>query len=335
MRLGRDRTFSFAPFILGIHPISPMSVNNPDLILYAQHGWADDHKTIATLAAQLATPKTLVLTPNLGYLKTWLRIEPLIQAVEASAATMIQDYPDVPLRVIGHSMGGLIWTEVLSRHREWWERVESFVLVGSPIGGADLARAVDPLGLGVGIARDLGVNRRSLAEAIAAQIPTLVIAGDIDQGSDGTVVVQCTKIFGAEFVRLSNVDHVGLKNHPAVAAAIQDFWGLTASRAVPAPLLPAHPADVVSQAVIKRLQTVPGMTDAHERDFAKATTWLTFQHGVTLRIWTHPLGIDHVFVADPSGTCLYGGFVGWLHKADLTTVLADLQTHPDVTHCVL
>ncbi|MDX2239175.1 MAG: alpha/beta hydrolase [Leptolyngbyaceae cyanobacterium bins.302] len=298
-----------------------MSMHAPDFILYAQHGWADEHQAIAALAASLATPETLVITPNLGYLKTWIRIEPLIQAVEASVANMIAQYPAVPIRAIGHSMGGLIWLEVLARHPEWWEQMESLVLVGSPVGGADLARAFDPLSLGLGIARDLGTNRREIAEAIAAKVPTLVIAGDVDNGSDGTVVIQCTKIFGAEFVRLPGLDHVALKNHPLVAETIQQFWAATSdldqSNKQPDPF---------SYALIKKLQAVDGMTDGHERDFARAEVFHSFANGISIRTWKNLMGIDHVFVACAEGTCLYSGFVGWLHTEHLQHTLNGLRT---------
>lgn len=285
-------------------------------ILYALHGWADDHTTIATLATALATPDTLVVTPNLGILKTWLRIEPLVQATEASVSLSMSQYPNLPIRLIGHSMGGLIWLEVLTRHPEWWARIESLVLIGSPVGGSDLARAFDIWGVGVGIARDLGTNRREIAEAIATKIPTLVISGDVDNGSDGTVTVQCTKIFGAEFVRLPGIDHVGLKNHPLVAAAIREFWALEQA---PSPIV----CDL-SYTLIKRLQAVPGMTDGHDRDFARANVFLICDD-ITIRTWRNPMGIDHVFVANAAGECLYGGFVGWLHAEDLKRTLRELQ----------
>jgi hypothetical protein len=298
-----------------------MSSSAYQYILYAQHGWADDHTTIASLASALFAPGTLVITPNLGMLKTWLRIEPLIEALEASVGNTIVQYPHVPIRAIGHSMGGLIWIEVLSRHPEWWPRMDSLVLIGSPVGGADLARAFDPLRVGLGIARDLGVNRREKAEAIAAKIPTLVIAGDIDQGSDGTVTVQCTKVFGAEFIRLAGIDHVALKNHAAVAIAIERFWRKleTVGRNL------GTTVSDFEYCLIKRIQAIQGITDGHERDFPKAKIFLTYDNGVTIRTWKNLMGIDHIFVASPEGECLYSGFVGWLDAEVFHQTLKNLK----------
>ena len=156
---------------------------SPQFLLFAQHGWADTSRAIASLAHTIVPPETPVIAPDLGWLRTWLRIEPLIQQVEAAATKALEDYPDHAWRIMGHSMGGLIWIELLHRHPEWQFRVHSLALVGAPVGGSDLGRIIDPLGLGIAIARDLGVNRRPLAEAIAAQVPTVVIAGDSDGGA--------------------------------------------------------------------------------------------------------------------------------------------------------
>src|SRR5215216_4800699 len=158
----------------------------PGFILCAQHGWADTSRDMAKLAHTLASTDTLVVTPDLGWFQTWLRIEPLILRVDQQITAVLGANPDARLRIIGHSMGGLIWLEVLHRHRSWWARVDSLVLLACPVGGADLARMVDPIQMGIGIARDLGTDRRPIAEAIAQQISTLSIAGDVDGGSDGT-----------------------------------------------------------------------------------------------------------------------------------------------------
>ena len=297
-----------------------MIATAPEFVLYAQHGWADGGRAMRLLAQTLATSEALIVAPSLGYMKTWLRIEPLIQAIEQLVITTTLQYPELPIRIMGHSMGGLIWLEVLDRHPEWWSKVESIVLIGSPVGGADLARALDPMKWGLGIARDLGASRRPMAEAIAAQIPMLVIAGDIDDGSDGTVPISATKVFGAEFVSIPNVDHASLKAHPAVAEAIQQFWDVPKDRDCE----PMEPD--LSILLIRRLQAIDGMTDGHRRGFDQSSLFLTLEDGTTLRTWINPWGIDHVFVACPEGTCLYSGFVGWGHARELQGTLESLKS---------
>lgn len=296
--------------------MTPMNPT-PDFILFAQHGWADTHHAIASLARSLATPQSHLVTPNLGWLKTWWRIEPLIQQVEIIATETITQYPDTPIRIIGHSMGGLIWLEILNQHPEWWSQIESCVLVASPIGGADLARLIDPLGIGIGIAGALGINRRQMAQSIAKMIPTLVIAGDKDGGSDGTITLESTKFPHAKFVSIPNLAHAQLKNHPTVTKIIRKFWANPT-------LTPPDFLGFTAQ-LIERLQSIPGMTDAHPRDFSRSQPYLTFANGFTIRRWTNPLQVDHVFVASPEGKCLYSGFVGWMHRAALNQTLAEIR----------
>ena len=288
-----------------------------ELILYAQHGWADTHRRIAGLAECIAPPNTKIVAPNLGLIKTWFWIDPLIQTVEAVAIANWQQHPGVPIRIVGHSMGGLIWLEVLHRHPEWWYQVDSIVLVGSPVGGSDLGHIFDPWGWGIGIARDLGKNRRVIAEAISAHIPTLVIAGNTDGGSDGTVILGATQFRYTYFVELPGISHPALRDHPQVEAAILEFWA-TDKR-------PQPPPSGLESTIIQRLQTVSGITDAHPRDFLKTEPWLQFEDGLTLRTWRNILGIHHVFLGSSAGECLYSGFVGWRHTADLHQALDTIR----------
>ncbi|MGD2182884.1 alpha/beta fold hydrolase [Lusitaniella coriacea] len=292
--------------------------NAPDFILYAQHGWADNAIAIASLTHSLATPRTKAIVPDLGWFKTWLRIEPLIQNLEGQVKQTLIEYPQTPLRIIGHSMGGLIWLELLHRHPEWRSRVHSLILVASPVGGADLARIIDPFRWGIGIARDLGTNRRAIAESIAAEIPTLVIAGDIDNGSDGTIPLGSTQCARTQFIRLEGVSHPQLKNSPQLVPLIRNFWKNPV-------LTPAAPPDVASP-IIERLRAIPGMTDAHPRHFSKAKRAIALNNGLTLRTWKNGMGIEHIFLANATGECLYSGFVGWSHSQSLAQTLAEFQT---------
>lgn len=287
-----------------------------EYILFVQHGWADDNRAMTALAHCLTQgdPATQLVVPNLGYVQTWIRIEPLVRLVESIALSYINRYPAARFKIVGHSMGGLIWLELLNRHPEWWPRVHSLVLVASPVGGADLGRMIDPLRLGVGIASDLGKSRRTIAEQIAAHIPTLVIAGNVDGGSDGTVTVECTKIPHAWFVCLPYLSHPALRNAPEVASTILQFWeNLTLGERI----------DAVP--VVQRLRLVPGMTDGHWRDFPKAKPHLHLEEGGAVKLWISPFAIHHVFVADPDDQCLYAGFVGWLHIYDLKQALEEIQ----------
>lgn len=291
----------------------------PSYILYAQHGWADVNRGIGQLATQVACPQAKIVVPNLGFINTWIRIAPLVDRVEAIAHQTQSEYPDAPIRIVGHSMGGLIWLEVLARNPQWWPRVESLVLVASPVGGANLGRLFDPMALGIGIARDLGANRRAIAEQIAANIPTLIIAGDYDGGSDGVVTVECTKFQRASYVVVNNINHDRMKKHPAVATIIQEFWQDRDRLCVPTPI------ETYCDRVIRQLQAIPGMTDAHYRGFRVSQIWATLPEGLSLRTWQNRLGIHHVFLSNQAGDCLFAGFVGWPHTEALYETLQHLS----------
>lgn len=296
-----------------------MVTNKPNYILFAQHGWADNGQAIAALASSVATSKIAIVAPTLGFIKTWIRINPLIQKVEQIAIDTIARYPNTPIRIMGHSMGALIWLEVLNLHPEWWSLVESLVLIASPVGGAHLGRIIDPLGLGIGMARDLGINRRHIAQRIAAVIPTLIIAGDLDGGSDGTITVESTRFLNAKFVCLSGLHHAMMKNHPTVAATIRDFWAESNK-----PFLSTAEPDL-SALIIQRLQQVIGMTDAHRRHFGRSRVYITFKDGITIRIWKNPFQVEHVFIANCDNECLYSGFVGWIHAENLSKTLEEIK----------
>lgn len=300
---------------------------SPSYILYAQHGWADINTGISRLATQIACPRAKVIVPNLGFVNTWIRIAPLVDRVEAIAHQTQTQHPNTPIRIVGHSMGGLIWLEVLARNPQWWPQVESLVLVASPVGGADLGRLFDPFEWGLGIARDLGTNRRPLAEKIAAQIPTLIIAGDYDGGSDGVVPIECTKFCRASYVTVNNIDHDRMKKHPAVAQIIQQFWQSRDHLCVP---------DVVETEcdhIIRQLQSIPGITDAHYRGFTASQPWAKLSTGLTLRTWQNRMGIHHIFLSNPSGDCLFAGFVGWPHTEALYETLWHLKESSPQSIC--
>ena len=286
-------------------------------LLFAQHGWADNGKDLNQLAQQLIPKGSQIIAPSLGYWQTWLRIEPLIQKLSLIVEMAIANAPQASLRIIAHSMGGLLWLELLARNPQWLKKTESLVLIASPIGGSDLARIIDPFDIGIGIARDLALNRRKLAETIANQIPTLVIAGDIAHGSDGTIPVESTKIDQAQLVCLPGLAHAALKTDPGLVPIIHRFWNNPA-------ILSIAEDDYASQ-IIRYLRVTPGMIDTDYREFGRSQTILQLKQGITIRAWKNFAQIEHIFVADASAQCLYAGFVSWRHQQPLRTMLKQIQ----------
>lgn len=294
-----------------------MSNYSPEYLLFAQHGWADKATDIHNLAKAVANSQTLITAPNLGLIKTFIRIKPLVEKLEQIAQQTIDQYPDAPIKILGHSMGGLMWLEVLNRNPQWWSKVHSLILLGSPIGGSNVARLIDPLGIGIGTAKDLGKNRRAMAENIAQQIPTLSIASDLNLGSDGLVTVENTKFVYANWLLLSGIPHHALKFHPQLIPIIQNFWIN--------PQLGLSLAENHVNQIIQRLRSVPGMTDADYRYFERSQCIIRFPDGTAIHTWNHPLGINHVFVSGENHQCLYAGYVGLPHYWQLNQVIQKIR----------
>ncbi|MEO0397122.1 MAG: lysophospholipase [Cyanobacteria bacterium P01_A01_bin.137] len=321
-------------------PLTPDPLT-PSYLLFAQHGWADTNADIARWAQGLADEGATVIAPNLGFWRTWWRMAPLVDEVDRVASAWHARFPTVPKRIVGHSMGGLIWLEVLERHPDWWPTVARLSLVGSPVGGADLGRILDPFGWGIGMARDLGSNRRPLAEKIAQGVPTQIVTSNLDRGSDGTVPLQCSRFRHAQYVELVGIPHDALKRHSAVAQAVRQFWRTDGTQPDSKASQPnGLPRDLTRDwvqasgetvedrqvhAVVAQLQAVPGMTDAHERDFERARPWAQLSSGLTLRIWVNPFGVHHVFLSDAAHRCRFAGFVGWIHTGGLYKTLRVLR----------
>lgn len=87
------------------------------------------------------------------------------------------------------------------------------------------------------------------------------------------------------------------------------------------PQVKGEVSDVCQQA-IAILDAVPGMTTAHHRDFVNAKMLFRLRDGSELRTWKNSVGVDHVFLADPQGIMVYGGFVGWIHSGGLHRAIA-------------
>jgi hypothetical protein len=77
--------------------------------------------------------------------------------------------------------------------------------------------------------------------------------------------------------------------------------------------------------LINQLQKVQGITDADKADFPKSHPHIVFKNGVAVHTRKNHAGVDHIFIADRSGKCVYGGYVGWIHSKYLQSVLQTLH----------
>ena len=291
--------------------------NNPEFLLFVQHGWADTGNTIGRLARAVASPETIVTVPSLGLIKTFISIEPLVKEVERIATEIIEKYPDTPLKIIGHSMGGLMWLEVLDRNPQWWHKVHSLVLLGSPVGGSNIARIIDPLGIGIGTAKCLGKNRREIAQRIAQKIPTLSVASDINFGTDGLVTVENTKFDYANWVLVSDIPHSAMRSDSHMIPLIKDFWAN--------PKLGSPPSTDYATQLIQTLRSVPGMTDTDYSNFKRSQIIATCDDSTTIHTWSNSLGVSHVYIGI-GDRCVYAGYVGLIHAYGLSKAISKLSS---------
>jgi pimeloyl-ACP methyl ester carboxylesterase len=284
-------------------------------LLFAQHGWADTNRAMLRFGQTVAPPDTLMVAPRLGYVQTWLRMEPLIASVERTAAEALAQHPTARIRVVGHSMGGLIWIELLARHPEWLARTDRLVLVGCPVGGAELARIFDPFGLAIG--RDLRVDRRALAEAVASIVPTLAIVGDRLGRHDGTVSHESARLDHARFVVAPASSHASSRGDRWVTLLTRAFFEEPA------------PAATDLHTLIAQIQTVPGVRPVEAQLFRLARVIVMFADGATIRLFDIVPGLELIFVADAEGRCVYAGGVPWPRRRALRRAVHEMtQEHP-------
>lgn len=298
-------------------------IDAPDCILFAHHGWTDTNQGILQLATTLGTAKTQVVALNFGWLKTWVKKEDIFEIIKQKTAEVLANYPDTPWRIIAYSLGGLLWLDFLEQHPELWSKINSLILIACPVNGTELFGILNPSE--INIAKYLLKSRQKFAEKIAKTIPTLVIAGDLGNQSDGTIDVKTTKLAFGKFTCLPNLSHAKLKTDSQIVAVIQEFWDFLP--------IPVTPQKDLTNLLIERLKAVPGMTDTQNRDFERSQVYLLFQDGNSIRIWKNSINILYVFLANQKKECLYAGCVGWVHAQELQNSLEAI--HQDYYELVI
>jgi len=138
---------------------------------------------------------------------------------------------------IGHSLGGLVVRELLSRKDSWRKKITArqLIMLGTPNNGARLADMMSKFKLFQTIAGPSGQDIRpyNIQKLPVPDIPTLIIAGGrgtkngfnplFGEDNDGITTVSETKIEGMKGFRLINVIHTTIMDHPETLQAILDF----------------------------------------------------------------------------------------------------------------
>lgn len=87
----------------------------------------------------------------------------------------------------------------------------------------------------------------------------------------------------------------------------------------------AHQISKDVEKVIEILLEVPGMTQAHGRDFKSATPLFILRDGSVIKSYKNPLNVEHIFIADKSGKMVFGGYVGWIHSQGLENAVTQIR----------
>jgi hypothetical protein len=81
----------------------------------------------------------------------------------------------------------------------------------------------------------------------------------------------------------------------------------------------------ITAEAIKMLLSVPGMTQAHSRDFKRAMPVFALKDGTIVKIYQNPVRFEHVFLADSDGQMIFGCYVGWEQSMRLKQVIEQIK----------
>lgn len=138
---------------------------------------------------------------------------------------------------IGHSLGGLVARELITRKDSWRTKIDAkhLIMLGTPNNGARIAEMMSGLKLFHTLAGPSGqyVRPDNTQSLPIPDIATYVIAGGrgtetgfnplLGEDNDGIVTVSETKIEGMADFRLVNVIHTTIMDHPETLQALLDF----------------------------------------------------------------------------------------------------------------
>ena len=116
------------------------------------HGYGEHAGRYAHVAARLVAEGATVIAPDhfghgrsAGARAYATSLEPMVDDLQAAAALLRSEHPELPLVLIGHSMGGILATRLAQRDPRAWT---ALVLSGPAIGGNPgiaAMMAMDPL----------------------------------------------------------------------------------------------------------------------------------------------------------------------------------------------
>ena len=207
----------------GVQIVQITEAHLPPRPVVLLHGFASTPRMLAFLARHVRIHlKRPVLRPPLGF--GWGDLRCAAKRVEAAIVAAAVDEVDV----VGHSLGGLVATELL-KNVDRGRRVRRVITLGTPHAGVPLARwaAIATLGLSPSM-QQLVPGSPFLVRLAALPVPVgselVAITGDADAlvGERSSSIATAAR---QRSLRLRDVDHMQLAFHLDALALVGDLLG--------------------------------------------------------------------------------------------------------------
>jgi len=90
---------------------------------------------------------------------------------------------------------------------------------------------------------------------------------------------------------------------------------------------PPPPDDIKKQllSIINRLQKIQGMTPTHFQNVGYSTPYIILKNNIKINVWKNLVEVDHVFLIDPEGNCVFAGYVAWVRRKKFYRALQQIR----------
>jgi len=95
----------------------------------------------------------------------------------------------------------------------------------------------------------------------------------------------------------------------------------------PPPELTPTPEHIKEQLsiIINRLQKIKGMNPTHFQNVGYSTPYITLKNNIKINVWKNLAEVDHVFLIDPEGNCVFAGYVSWVRRKKFYRALQQIR----------
>ncbi len=67
------------------------------------------------------------------------------------------------------------------------------------------------------------------------------------------------------------------------------------------------------------------MNPTHFQNVGYSTPYITLENNIKINVWKNLVEVDHVFLIDPEGNCVFAGYVGWVHRKKFYRALQQIR----------